>query len=75
LQRAVLPNIRLYDLRHTCATLLLQDGENIKVISERLGHSSISLTLGTYVHIMPGMQEQAAARMQGILENKKTGTA
>ncbi len=71
LKRAGLPNIRLYDLRHTCATLLLQDGENVKVVSERLGHSSVTMTLDVYAHVMEGMQEQAATRMEGILNRKK----
>lgn len=71
LERAGLPNIRLYDLRHTCATLLLQDGENIKVVSERLGHSNVTMTLSVYCHVMAGMQEGAAERMEGILNRKK----
>ncbi|GAB1759289.1 tyrosine-type recombinase/integrase [Priestia megaterium] len=48
-----LPKIRFYDLRHTHATLLLQLGENVKVISERLGHSSVNITLEIYAHVMP----------------------
>lgn len=68
LKKAGLPeNIRLYDLRHTCATLLLSDGENIKVVSERLGHSNISLTLNTYTHVLPNMQEKATKRMEKLL--------
>src|SRR5262249_7035709 len=50
LQRAGLPIIRLYDLRHTCATLLLLADEPVKVVSERLGHSTITLTLDIYSH-------------------------
>jgi integrase len=61
------PDIRLYDLRHTCATLLLLAGENAKVVSERLGHASVVLTLDVYSHVMDGMQEQAAAKMEAIL--------
>ncbi len=71
---AGLPDIRMYDLRHTCATLLLQAGENIKVVSERMGHSSTAITLENYIHVMPGMQQAAAGRMQNIL-NKKAETA
>jgi integrase len=74
LKRAGLPNIRLYDLRHTCATLLLMAGENIKVVSERLGHASVVLTLDVYSHVLPGMQEQAAAKMEAIL-NRPQRTA
>lgn len=58
------PAFRMYDLRHTCATLLLKKGENPKIVSERLGHSSITLTLDTYSHVLPDMQEGAADKMQ-----------
>jgi integrase len=54
------PRIRLQDLRHTHATLLLAAGVNPKVVSERLGHSSVAFTLDTYAHVMPGMQPEAA---------------
>jgi len=68
LVRAGLPKkIRLYDLRHTCATLLLKDGEHIKVVSERLGHSNVRITLETYVHVLPGMQRDAAKRIESLL--------
>jgi len=68
LVRAGLPRtIRLYDLRHTCATLLLKDGEHIKVVSERLGHSNVRITLEIYAHILPGMQRDAANRMENLL--------
>jgi integrase len=52
--------IRLHDLRHTHASLLLAAGVNPKVVSERLGHSSVAFTLDTYAHVMPGMQPEAA---------------
>jgi integrase len=70
LTKAKLPEIRLYDLRHTTATLLLSDGVNPKIVSERLGHASIVLTLDTYSHVLPTMQEDATARLENIL---KTG--
>jgi integrase len=54
------PKIRFQDLRHTHATLLLRAGVNPKVVSERLGHSSVAFTLDTYAHVMPGMQPEAA---------------
>ena len=58
--RAGLPaGIRLYDLRHTCATLLLQAGENPKVVSERLGHASVTLTLDVYTHVLPAAADSA----------------
>ncbi len=55
-----MPRIRLHDVRHTHATLLLAAGVNPKVVSERLGHSSVAFTLDTYAHVMPGMQPEAA---------------
>lgn len=67
LQKAGLPQIRLYDLRHSCATLLLIAEENPKVVSERLGHSTIVLTLDTYSHVLPTMQEKATARLESML--------
>jgi integrase len=67
-------NIRLYDLRHTCATLLLAAGENPKIVSERLGHASVSLTLDTYSHVLPDMQESAASRLEATLYGATTTT-
>src|SRR5262249_28114203 len=69
LKMAKLPLIRLYDLRHTCATLLLIAEENPKVVSERLGHSTIVLTLDTYSHVLPTLQEAATARLEKMLYN------
>jgi integrase len=63
----VLSKIRLHDLRHTHATLLLRDGEAVKVVSERLGHANAMITLGVYAHVMPGMQAGAAARFGALL--------
>jgi integrase len=73
LVKAKLPAFRLYDLRHTHATLLLLNGENPKVASERLGHCTIVLTLDTYSHVLPGMQEEATTRIENALF-PKTGT-
>jgi integrase len=67
LRRAGLPNIRLYDLRHTCATLLLLADVNAKVVSERLGHTSITRTLDVYSHVLPTMQRKAADLLGQIL--------
>ena len=58
--------IRFHDLRHTAATLLLLAGENPKVVSERLGHASIEITLNTYSHVPPTMQKQAAERLHRL---------
>ncbi len=66
-KRALLPDIRLHDLRHTHATLALQAGVHPKVVSERLGHASVSITLDTYSHAIPALQEEAAARIAGLV--------
>lgn len=61
------PVIRLHDLRHTHATILLRDRENVRVVSERLGHASVTVTLTVYSHVMPGDQRQAAARFAELV--------
>jgi len=66
-KRALLPAIRLHDLRHTHATLALRAGIHPKVVSERLGHASVSITLDTYSHAIPAMQEEAAARIAALV--------
>jgi integrase len=73
LEKCDLPDIRFHDLRHTHATLLLQQGVNTKVVSERLGHSKISITLDTYSHVLPNMQQEAADAIDKALfpEKKK----
>lgn len=60
--QAGVPRIRVQDLRHTHATLLLKAGENVKVVSERLGHSTTAFTMDTYAAYVPGMQRDAARR-------------
>lgn len=68
LEKAGLPStFRLYDPRHTCATLLLAAGENPKVVSELLGHSTVRLTLDTYSHVLPDMQKGAVEKMEAML--------
>lgn len=66
LRQAGLPAIRLHDLRHSAATLLLASGVNAKVIQELLGHSNISITLGMYAHVMPNMTEEVTIKMEGL---------
>jgi integrase len=66
-KKAMLPQIRLHDLRHTHATLALQAGIHPKVVSERLGHATVSITLDTYSHAIPAMQEEAAALIAGLV--------
>jgi integrase len=67
-----LPTIRFHDLRHGHASWLLAQGENIKVVQERLGHSTPAFTLTAYSHVLPGVHEQAAARLEARLFGEKT---
>jgi len=68
LKRAELPEkTRFHDLRHTCATLLLSEGVHPKFVQELLGHATISITLDTYSHVLPGMGDQTATAMERAL--------
>lgn len=67
LDAAELPPMRIHDLRHTCASLLLAQGVHPRVVMETLGHSQISLTLDTYSHVMPTLERDAADRMDAVL--------
>jgi integrase len=69
-KKTMLPKIRLHDLRHTHATLALQARVHPKVVSERLGHATVSITLDTYSHAIPAMQEEAAALIAGLVFTK-----
>jgi integrase len=60
--------ITFHGMRHTCATLLLKAGEPVHVVSQRLGHARVEITLNTYAHVLPDMQKQAAATMGAILQ-------
>ena len=62
-----LPTIRLHDLRHTAATLALTAGVHPKVVQERLGHANISVTLDTYSHVLEGLQEDAASKVESLV--------
>ena len=66
IERAGVPRIRFHDMRHTHATLLLLAGENPKVVSERLGHAGVEITLNTYSHVLPTMQKAAAERLNKL---------
>ncbi len=67
LKKAALPTIRFHDLRHTCATLLLGRNVNPKVVSEMLGHATIAITLDTYSHVLPDMQDHATRALEDAL--------
>ena len=68
--RAGLPAIRLHDLRHTYASVALAAGIHPKVVSERLGHANVSITLDTYSHAIPALQEEAAERIATLVSTE-----
>ena len=79
--RKALPHkaaLRFHDLRHTCASLLIQQGAHPKLIQTRLGHSSITITLDTYGHLFPSIEEALAERLDAAYEaagNSSTNVA
>ena len=64
---AGLPKIRLHDVRHSYATAALAAGVPAKVVSERLGHANIAITMDTYSHVLPGLDEQAAGAVARLI--------
>ncbi|MGK2964451.1 MAG: tyrosine-type recombinase/integrase, partial [Tepidiformaceae bacterium] len=66
LDRAGLPRIRMHDLRHTAATLLIEEGVNMKAVQAALGHATIGITMDTYAHVTPAMQDSVAEAMDRI---------
>lgn len=69
--RSGLPAIRFHDLRHTHATLALQAGIHPKIVSERLGHSTVTLTLDVYSHLNPDMDQDAAQKIADTFRRKR----
>jgi hypothetical protein len=67
LKKAGIRSVRLYDLRHTAATLGIAAGVSVKVISDQLGHASISFTLVRHSHVLPSIQDEAAAKVERLL--------
>ena len=67
IRRAASSKTSLTASRHTCATLLLNQNVNPKVVSEMLGHATIAITLDTYSHVLPNMQSEAAKAMEDAL--------
>ena len=65
--------LRLHDLPHTHASIMLHEGVHPKVVSERLGHSSINITMDTYSHVIPRVQEDAAERFSNALNASRQG--
>src|SRR4030095_7447711 len=68
LRRANLPHMRVHDLRHSCATLLLLQGVELKVVQEILGHASIRVTADMYSHVLPQLRAQAAQAMDDLFD-------
>jgi integrase len=71
LTKSPLPRIRLHDLRHTHATILLKAGVPVKVVSERLGHANAAFTITVYQHVMPGMQADAATLFSDLIASSR----
>ena len=69
IRRHGLPQIRLHDLRHSHATHMLAAGVHPKIAQERLGHSSVSITIDLYSHVLPGMQAEAVSRVDAALQD------
>lgn len=74
-KQAGLDNFRFHDLRHIFASLMLLRGAKPKVISEALGHANVAFTMDVYSHIIEGMQSDAMALLDGVLQKGKTGIA
>jgi integrase len=73
LDRAGLPRQRVHDMRYACATLLIEEGEDLAVVSRLLGHSNLSTTADVYAHLTRGMQQRAADRIDALL-SRPTGS-
>jgi integrase len=63
-----LPDIRLHDLRHTAATLMLQNGDDVKTVQDALGHHSAAFTLDVYGHVTERMKKESAERMEAFIK-------
>ena len=73
LERCGMEKIRFHDLRHTFATLALQNGVDVKTLSMMLGHYSAAFTLDTYAHVSPKMQQDAIEKVSGFLQQSVVG--
>ena len=72
LKKAKLRRVKLHDLRHTCASLLLAEGVAPRVVMELLGHSAIAVTMNTYSHVIPALQDESAKRMDALFGAENT---
>ena len=71
LKRAGLPDIRFHDLRHSFATLSLEQGMDIKTVSHMLGHTDAGFTMNTYMHVTDAMQQNVADTMSNLISEKE----
>ena len=71
LAKADLPKMRFHDLRHTMATLLLESDVHPEKVQQRLGHSSIAITMDTYSHVLPSMHQDVARKLDEMLDDGK----
>ena len=74
LKKAKLRRVKLHDLRHTCASLLLAEGVAPRVVMELLGHSAIAVTMNTYSHVIPALQDESAQRMDALFSTHNQGS-
>jgi integrase len=65
-----LPHMRFHDLRHSAATILLVAGVHPKVVQERLGHSTVAMTMDIYSHVLPSMQKEAAGKIDDLFKHQ-----
>ena len=72
-RRAGFPHVRFHDLRHSHASQLLKQGVHPKIVSERLGHATVGLTLDTYSHVLPGVQEQTVEQFDAVMRAAMEG--
>jgi hypothetical protein len=75
LEKAELRRVRFHDLRHTFASLLIQNGESLAYVRDQLGHSSIQITVDTYGHLVPGANRQAVDRLDDTQDRKQSQDA
>jgi len=73
LTAAKLPKIRFHDLRHTFASLLIEQGENLKYIQTQLGHSSPTVTINVYAHLMKPTNQEAACKLENTIFGEAEG--
>lgn len=73
IQKAGLRRIQFHDLRHTFASMLIQQGESLAYVKDQLGHSSITLTVNTYTHLIPGSNRQAVDKLPSFKKPEEKG--